>query len=52
MPHKQSLFRSTAREKILCGVTALADAVRFTPGPKFQSVLIRVTGDITPGGSS
>lgn len=33
MPYKQILFRSTAREKILRGVTALADAVRLTLGP-------------------
>lgn len=41
MPHKQILFRSTAREKILRGVTALADAVRLTLGPKSKSVLIQ-----------
>jgi chaperonin GroEL len=33
MAHKQVLFRSDAREKILRGVTALADAVRVTLGP-------------------
>jgi len=41
MPHKQILFRSTAREKILRGATALADAVRLTLGPKSKSVLIQ-----------
>jgi chaperonin GroEL len=41
MPHKQILFRSAAREKILCGATALADAVRLTLGPKSKSVLIQ-----------
>ena len=41
MAHKQILFRSTAREKILRGATALADAVRLTLGPKSKSVLIQ-----------
>ena len=40
MPHKQVLFRSEAREKILRGATALADAVRVTLGPKSKSVLM------------
>jgi chaperonin GroEL len=40
MSHKQVLFRSTAREKILRGVTQLADAVRVTLGPRSKSVLI------------
>jgi chaperonin GroEL len=40
MAHKQLLFRSEAREKILRGATALADAVRVTLGPKSKSVLI------------
>jgi chaperonin GroEL len=40
MPHKQLLFHSAAREKILRGATALADAVRVTLGPKSKSVLI------------
>ncbi len=40
MGHKQVLFRSEAREKILHGATALADAVRVTLGPKSKSVLI------------
>jgi chaperonin GroEL len=41
MTHKQILFRSAAREKILRGTTALADAVRVTLGPKSKSVLIQ-----------
>jgi chaperonin GroEL len=41
MAHKQILFRSEAREKILRGVVALADAVRVTLGPKSKSVLIQ-----------
>lgn len=40
MPHKQMLFRSEAREKILHGAAALADAVRVTLGPKSKCVLI------------
>ncbi len=40
MVYKQVLFRSEAREKVLRGVTALADAVRVTLGPKSKSVLI------------
>ena len=32
--HKQVLFRSAAREKILRGTTMLRDAVRVTLGPK------------------
>ncbi len=40
MAHKQILFRSAAREKILRGASALADAVRVTLGPKSKSVLI------------
>ena len=38
--YKQVFFRSAAREKILRGATALADAVRVTLGPKSKSVLI------------
>jgi chaperonin GroEL len=41
MPHKQVLFRSAAREKILRGSTQLADAIRVTLGPKSKSVLIQ-----------
>jgi chaperonin GroEL len=40
MPHKQVLFRSAAREKILNGATQLADAIRVTLGPRSKSVLI------------
>ncbi|RBP38167.1 chaperonin GroL [Roseimicrobium gellanilyticum] len=40
MSHKQVTFRSQAREKILRGTSALADAVRITLGPKSKSVLI------------
>jgi chaperonin GroEL len=41
MAHKQVLFRSAAREKVLRGTTQLADAVRVTLGPKSKSVLIQ-----------
>jgi chaperonin GroEL len=41
MAHKQVTFRAAAREKILRGATALADAVRVTLGPKSKSVLIQ-----------
>jgi chaperonin GroEL len=40
MAHKQVMFRSAAREKILRGASQLADAVRVTLGPKSKSVLI------------
>jgi chaperonin GroEL (HSP60 family) len=40
MASKHLLFRADARTKILRGVTALADAVRITLGPKSKSVLI------------
>ena len=40
MAYKQVHFRSEAREKILKGATAIADAVRVTLGPKSKSVLI------------
>ena len=40
MAHKQIMFRSSAREKILRGATQLADAIRVTLGPKSKSVLI------------
>ena len=40
MGHKHVLFEAAAREKILRGATALADAVRVTLGPKSKSVLI------------
>jgi chaperonin GroEL len=41
MPHKQVLFRSAARDKILRGAAQLADAVRVTLGPRSKSVLIQ-----------
>ena len=40
MAHKQVLFRSIAREKILRGATQLTDAIRVTLGPRSKSVLI------------
>ena len=40
MAHKQVLFRSAAREKILRGATQLTDAIRVTLGPRSKSVLI------------
>jgi chaperonin GroEL len=40
MSHKQLLFEAAAREKVLRGATALADAVRVTLGPKSKSVLV------------
>ena len=40
MNHTQMLFRSEAREKILRGVNAVADAVRVTLGPRSKCVLI------------
>ena len=41
MSAKRLLFRSAAREKVLSGATALADAVRITLGPKSKCVLIQ-----------
>ena len=41
MSHKKMLFRSEAREKILRGASALADAVRVTLGPRSKCVLIQ-----------
>ena len=41
MAHKQVLFRSDAREKVLRGSATLADAVRVTLGPKSKCVLIQ-----------
>jgi chaperonin GroEL len=41
MPHKQVLFHSAAREKVLRGASLLTDAVRVTLGPKSKSVLIQ-----------
>lgn len=40
MSHKQVLFHSEAREKILKGTAQLADAVRVTLGPRSKAVLI------------
>ncbi len=40
MTHKHVLFHSEAREKVLRGASALADAVRVTLGPRSKSVLI------------
>jgi chaperonin GroEL len=40
MTHKRVLFESQAREKVLRGASALADAVRVTLGPKSKRVLI------------
>lgn len=40
MAHKHVLFGSSAREKVLRGAAALADAVRVTLGPRSKSVLI------------
>jgi chaperonin GroEL len=41
MAHKQVLFRSAAREKMVRGATQLTDAIRVTLGPKSKSVLIQ-----------
>jgi chaperonin GroEL len=40
MAYKQLFFRAEAREKIIRGAAALADAVRVTLGPKSKCVLI------------
>jgi chaperonin GroEL len=40
MSHKKVSFRADAREKVLRGASALADAVRVTLGPRSKSVLI------------
>jgi chaperonin GroEL len=40
MPAKQLLFRSSAREALLRGAAAVADAVRVTLGPKSKCVLV------------
>jgi hypothetical protein len=37
MPYKQLFFCGEAREKILRGAAALADAVRVTLGPKSRT---------------
>ncbi|MEX3007249.1 chaperonin GroEL [Hoeflea sp. TYP-13] len=41
MAHKQVLYRSEAREKIVRGTAKLADAVRVTLGPRSKSVLMQ-----------
>lgn len=41
MAYKKLLFRSEARESLLKGTAALADAVRITLGPRSKSVLIQ-----------
>ncbi|MDD9731285.1 chaperonin GroEL [Mameliella sp. AT18] len=41
MAYKKLLFHSAAREKLLAGTQALADAVRVTLGPRSKSVLIQ-----------
>lgn len=40
MTHKKVIFGSEAREKVLRGAEALANAIRLTLGPKSKSVLI------------
>src|SRR5688572_11503480 len=40
MSHKHVLFQAEAREKVLRGATAIADAVRVTLGPRSKCVLI------------
>ena len=40
MAHKQVLFESEAREKVLKGATMLANAVRVTLGPQSKRVLV------------
>lgn len=41
MAHRHVLFGNAAREKLLRGANALADAVRLTIGPKARCVLIQ-----------
>ena len=41
MPYSHLLFRDEARQRILAGATALADALRVTLGPRSKSVLIQ-----------
>ena len=40
MAHKRLFFHATAREKLVHGAAALADALRVTLGPKSKAVLI------------
>ncbi|MFY0311323.1 hypothetical protein ACFMBG_15645 [Leisingera sp. D0M16] len=44
MTHKKMLFYSKAREKLLRGMTALAEAVRVTLGLRSDSVLLQKNG--------
>ena len=48
MAHKQILFRSAAREKLLRGATQLADAIRVTLGPRSKMGLL-ARGVVPPG---
>ncbi len=41
MAHKQVLYSSAAREKIVHGTAKLADAIRVTLGPRSKSVLMQ-----------
>ncbi len=41
MAHKEILFHAEARQKVLRGTKALADAVRVTLGPRSKSVLMQ-----------
>ncbi|RPH54175.1 molecular chaperone GroEL, partial [bacterium] len=40
MSYTRLLFRDQAKERVLAGASALADAVRVTLGPKAKSVLV------------
>ncbi len=40
MPAKEIIFHESARKNILAGITALADAVKVTLGPKGRNVVI------------
>ncbi|HEU4955141.1 MAG TPA: TCP-1/cpn60 chaperonin family protein, partial [Gemmatimonadales bacterium] len=40
MPHKHLLLETAARERILRGATALADAVRVTLGPRSKCIVL------------
>ena len=44
MPYKHVLFEAAAREKVLRGANAIADAVRGTLGPRSHSVLMHDGG--------
>ncbi|MBI5261824.1 MAG: hypothetical protein HY852_08425 [Bradyrhizobium sp.] len=41
MPHKQVLFHSAAREKVLRGASPLADAIGVTLGPRSHDHLLK-----------